>query len=60
MTLANLLGALVAPYHFPGGALLPLDVVFDTGRVGMHDLTVLSVYYSDGKIHVDIGDDEDA
>lgn len=54
MTLAELLGDLVTPDHFPGGALLPLDVVFDTA--GNSNLKLLSVYYADGKIHVDIGD----
>lgn len=57
MTLAELLGALVAPDHFPGGGLLPLDVEFKTAeRSGLY---LMSAYYSDGKIVIDIGDDDD-
>lgn len=56
MTLSELLASLVTPDHFPGGALLPLDVVFATGEFG-GEQTLLSCYYADGKIHVDIGMD---
>ena len=57
MTLAEALGALVSPDHFKGGALLPLDIKFDTA--GERDLQILSVYYHDGVIRVDIGSDCD-
>lgn len=57
MTLSDTLAALVTPDHFPGGALLPLDLVFNMADA--KDLTILSVYYCDGQIHVDIGSEED-
>lgn len=54
MTLAELIQALVTPDHLPQGALLQYDVEINTDS-GSVDL--LSVYYHNNKIIIDIGNE---
>lgn len=60
MTLFEIMECLNSADHLPQGyEAKDIDVVFDTSDRG--DLQLFSVYYcsSDGKIHVDVGDDGD-
>jgi hypothetical protein len=54
MTLAELIQALVTPDHLPQGALLQYDVEINTID-GTQQL--LSVYYHNNKIVIDIGNE---
>ena len=58
MNLLDILTALSEPDHVEGEDALDMEVVFDTSD--RHDLGLLSVYASeDGKIHIDIGEDDE-